>query len=178
MLLAQTTRYFSLPWRVAYLAAGMAIFMIAYSVGAAIPLSEAEAEDVRTSFLADIETIDETGIFLNNIEIALAMFVPAAGVGVGIYSGISTGVVFNAFALVTPALAEVPPISVLVTPFGMLEVLGYGLAISRSAMLVFQLARKQERKNWKQFSAATGIEIGVVIAVLLAGAVIEGQEIS
>ncbi|MGI0025163.1 MAG: hypothetical protein ACREA4_08470, partial [Nitrososphaera sp.] len=111
MLLAQTSRHFSFPWRVAYLGAGMAVFMAAYSAGAAIPLGEEEAEDIRTGFLADIESIDQSGIFLNNIEIALAMFIPGAGAGVGIFSGISTGVVFNAFALVTPELQGVHPMS-------------------------------------------------------------------
>jgi uncharacterized membrane protein SpoIIM required for sporulation len=156
----------------------MAVFMAAYAAGAASPLSEEEAEDVRTGFLADIGSIDQSGIFLNNIEIALAMFVPGAGVGVGIFSGVSTGVVFNAFALVTAELQGVPSLSVLVTPFGMLEVFGYGLAMSRSAMLAIQLAKKSERKNWRQFAVATGIEVGVVIAVLLAGSLIEAQVIA
>lgn len=178
MLLAQTTRHFSFPWRVAYLGAGMAAFMAAYAIGAAIPLGDAEAEEIRTGFLADIESIDQSGIFLNNIEIALAMFVPAAGAGVGIFSGVSTGVVFSAFAIVTPELQGVSPLSILVTPFGMLEVFAYGLAMSRSAMLAIQLAMKSERKNWRQFAIATGIEVAVVIAVLLAGSVIEAQEIA
>lgn len=177
-LLSQTTKHFSLPWRVAYLAAGMGVFMLAYAAGSSIPLEEKEAEDLRTGFLADIESIDQTGIFLNNIEIALAMFIPAAGAGVGIFSGVSTGMVYNAFAMVTPELQGVSPLSVLVTPFGLLEVFAYGLAMSRSAMLAIQLARKNERKNWRQFAVATGIEVAIVIGVLLAGSVIEGQEIS
>ena len=156
----------------------MAAFMLAYAVGAALPLGEQEAEDVRTSFLADIETIDQTGIFLNNIAIALAMFIPGVGAGLGIFSGISTGVVFNAFALVTPELAGVPPLSVLVTAFGLLEVFAYGLAMSRSAMLAIQLAKKSERQHWRQFAAATAIEVAIVFIVLLAGSVIEGEEIA
>jgi hypothetical protein len=163
---------------VLYLAIGMATFMIAYSVGAAIPLEDNEAEVIRSSFLEDIETIDQNGIFMNNIAIALLMFVPGVGVAAGIFSGISTGVVFNAFALVTPQLSGVPPLSILVTPFGLLEVFAYGIAISRSAMLAFQLAKREERKYWRQFIAATGIEIAVVIIALLSGAAIEDQEIA
>ena len=178
MLLSQTTRRFSLPWRLAYLATGMATFMVAYSAGAAIPLGETEAEDIRSGFLEDIETIDQSGIFANNIVIALLMFIPGVGVGAGIFSGVSTGVVFNAFALVTPSLSGIPPLSILVTPFGLLEVFAYGIAISRSAMLAFQLAKREERKYWRQFVAATGIEIAVVVVALLAGATIEGQEIA
>ncbi len=178
MLLSQTTKHFTLPWRVAYLAAGMLVFVLAYAAGSSIPLGEKEAEDVRNGFLADIENIDQNGIFLNNIEIALAMFVPAAGAGVGIFSGGSTGMVYTAFAMVTPALQGVPPLSALATPFGLLEVFAYGLAMSRSAMLAIQLAKKDERKGWKQFAVATGIEIAVVIGVLLAGSAIEATEIS
>ena len=165
-------------WRLVYLAAGMATFLVAYSVGTVLPLDEQEAEEIRSSFLEDIGSIDQTGIFLNNVEIALAMFIPAAGVGVGLFSGISTGVVFNAYALVTPELSSVSPLSIFVSSFGMLEVFAYGIAISRSAMLALQLSRKQERKNWKQFSVASGIEIAVVIIALIAGAVIEDQMIT
>ncbi len=178
MLLTKASRYFTIPYRLGYLGLGVVVFAAAYSTGAAMPLDGTEAEDIRSSFLEDIENIDETGIFLNNIEIALAMFVPGAGVGIGIFSGVSTGTVYNAFALVTPELANTSPLSVLATPFGMLEVFAYGIAISRSGMLVAQLVRKEERKTWKQFSLATAIEVAIVIAVLIIGSVVEFQGFS
>jgi uncharacterized membrane protein SpoIIM required for sporulation len=156
----------------------MILFIGSYSVGAVMPLADEEAEEIRSGFLEDIENIDETGIFLNNIEIALAMFVPGAGVGIGIFSGVSTGTVYNAFALVTPELANTSPLSVLATPFGILEVFAYGIAISRSGMLVAQLVKKEERKTWKQFSLATAIEVAIVIAVLIIGSVVEYQGFS
>lgn len=178
MLLTKASRYFTIPYRIGYLGLGVVLFVASYSVGAAMPLADTEAEEIRSSFLEEIENIDETGIFLNNIQIALAMFIPGAGVGVGTYSGVSTGVVYNAFALVTPELAETSPLSVLATPFGMLEVFAYGIALSRSGMLVAQLAKKSERKSWKQFSLATAIEVAIVVAVLIAGSVVEFQGFS
>jgi len=154
------------------------VFVAAYSAGAAIVLSENDAEDIRASFLEEIDGIDQSGIFLNNVQIALSMFVPGVGAGIGVYSGISTGMVFNAFALISPELAGTSALSVLATPFGILEVLAYGLAISRSGMLVAQLTKKEERKNWRRLSVYTGIEIGLVIAALMAGSVIESQTIA
>ncbi len=150
------------------------MFIAAYSIGAALPMTQQEAEQVTTEFIARIEGIDGAGIFQNNILAALGMFVPGFGVGLGIYSGVSTGMVFNAFALVYPSLAGVSPLSVLATPFGVLEVFAYGLAISRSGILVHHFIR---RKPWRQYIVITLIEIGVVLAALLIGAQIEGQEI-
>jgi hypothetical protein len=177
LLLKSKSKYFSLPLRLGYLGLGTLVFVAAYSAGAALTLTERDAEDIRSAFLEDIENIDQAGIFLNNIEIALVMFVPGVGAGVGVFSGVSTGMVFNAFALISPELASSHPLSVLGTPFGILEVLAYGLGISRSGMLVAQLAKKAERKEWRRFSIYTGIEIGLVIAALVAGSVIESQTI-
>lgn len=179
MLLKAQSKYFSLPVRVGYVGIGALVFVAAYSIGASMSLQEQDAEDIRSSFLEDIENIDQTGIFLNNIEIALSMFVPGVGVGIGVYSGISTGMVFNAFALISSELAATQPLSVLATPFGVLEVLAYGVAISRSGMLVPQLIMRSERtKGWRHFSVYTAIEIGIVIVALVAGSFIESQTIS
>lgn len=178
MLLASQSKYFSLPLRIGYLGIGALVFVCAYSLGAVATLSDQEGQEIRTWFLEDIENIDQTGIFLNNIQVALAMFVPGVGVGIGAYSGFSTGMVFHAFALVSPELAAMSPISVLATPFGILEVLAYGIAISRSGMLVAQLIKKDERRRWRRLALYTGIEIGIVISALVAGSVIESQVIT
>lgn len=173
------SKYFSLPLRIGYLGVGALVFVAAYSAGAASSLTEKDAEDIRSSFLEDVQNIDQVGIFFNNIKIALGMFVPGVGAGLGVYSGVSTGMVFHAFALISPELANTPPLSVLATPFGILEVLAYGLAISRSGMLVAQLIKKDERtREWKRIALYTGIEIGIVLAALVAGSVVESQTIT
>ena len=53
-----------------------------------------------------------------------------------------------------------------------MEVFAYGLAMSRSGMLIHQLAKK---KPWREYAIHTIIEIGIVVVVLFAGAVIEWQ---
>ena len=167
------SRKAGIPLRLVYLAIGTLAFAFAYYVGAVMPLSSSDAESIRSDFLIEVEDIDEVGIFFNNIAVALGMFIPGVGVGLGIYSGVSTGVVYNAFAQVNPELLQSSPLALFATPFGLLEVLAYGLAMSRSGMLVAQLVKN--RKDWKRFTLFTLVEIGIVIAALVAGSLIEAQ---
>jgi hypothetical protein len=157
-----------------FFALGVVVFLAAYSIGAALPMTQEEAELVTEEFTERIEGIGSSDIFQNNVLAALGMFVPGFGVGLGIYSGVSTGMVFNAFAIVYPSLEGVSPLSVLATPFGILEVFAYGVAISRSGILVHHFIKK---KPWRQYIVITLIEIGVVVAALVIGAQIEGQVI-
>jgi hypothetical protein len=161
------------------LAFGASAFLIAYSAGAAITMSKKEAEDLKGQFAKKIVGIDENGIFINNVWIALGMFIPAVGTGLGIYSGFSTGMVFSAMVNASP-LNNIPPLIILLTPFGIMEVFAYGLAMSRSGMIIYQLVKK---KPWREYviptlieiGIVTLIEIGIVIVVLFTAAIIEWQ---
>jgi uncharacterized membrane protein SpoIIM required for sporulation len=156
--------------RLLYLAFGVAAFLVAYSAGAAVPMTEEEAEEVREQFSEQIAGIDQYGIFVNNIRIALGMFIPALGVGLGVFSGFATGSVFSALVGENPLLSQVPPLVIFVTPFGAMELFAYGIAMSRSGMLIYQIVR---RKPWREYAAPTLIELGIVGAVLFAAALIE-----
>lgn len=158
--------------RLLYLAFGIAAFLISYSVGAAVPMSDEEAKEVKKQFAEQIEGIDQNGIFLNNIRIALGMFIPGLGAGLGAFSGFATGSVFAAIANSEPTLSGVPPLIILITPFGIMEVFTYGLAMSRSGMLVYYFVKK---KPWREYVVPTLIELGIATVVLLAAAVIEWQ---
>jgi hypothetical protein len=98
---------------------------------------------------------------------------------VALFSGYGTGAVFSAIAKTSPALTKVPAILVLLTPFGAMEIFAYGLAMSRSGMLVYKLVRDRpwlpaNRKPFFDTSLVpTFIEIGIVVVVLFAAAVIE-----
>ena len=174
-----TNRHFTIPYRILYLGIGVAVFLAAYYIGAAaIKLTVQDAQTVRDEFTKQVQDIDQEGIFLNNVEIGLVMFMPGAGAGLGIYSGISTGIVFNAFAQASPELAALSPLSVFGSAYGIIEALAYGLAISRSGMLVVQLAQKSQRTGWKRYTLYTGIEIAIVITALIAASAIETQAIA
>jgi hypothetical protein len=123
------------------LAIGAIIFIIAFSAGAAINMSKKEAEDLKGQLTKQIIGIDQNGIFINNIKVALGMFIPI-GTAIGISSGFSTGMVFSAMAKTSPVLNNIPPLIILFTPFGIMEIFAYGLAISRSGMLIYQLVKK------------------------------------
>lgn len=165
---------FNIRQRVIYVALGIVAFLIAYSVGAAVHMDKQQTEDLRRHFAEQIRGIDQNGIFINNARIALGMFVPAAGIGLGVISGFYTGMIFTAIAA-TSALNNVPPLVILITPFGIMEVFAYGIAISRSGIFIYQLVKK---KSWREYAVPILIEIGIVILILLAGAVIEWQIIT
>lgn len=165
---------FNIRQRVIYVALGIVAFLIAYSAGAAVHMGKQQTEDLRRHFAEQIRGIDQNGIFVNNARIALGMFVPAAGIGLGLISGFYTGMIFTAIAA-TSALNSVPPLVILITPFGIMEVFAYGIAISRSGIFIYQIVKK---RSWREYAVPILIEIGIVILILLAGAVIEWQIIA
>jgi len=168
--------HFSFPKRIAYLAVSIVVFLAAYYVGASIPMTEDDANELATQFQGQVKDIDMAGIFMNNAKASLGMFVPGFGAGLGVYTAVSTGMVFNAFAISYPQeLGGLSPLAVLATPFGVLEIFAYGLAMSRSGMLVYQLAK---RVPWREYVLPTAIEVGIVIVVLIIGAASEFQIIA
>lgn len=156
--------------RLYYLAVGMLVFLISYSIGAKINIEKEQSSLIKEQFETKIQGIDEVGIFLNNVLIALTMFIPGIGIGIGIFSGFGTGLVFNAMALENTTLQNISPLAILVTPFGIMEIFSYGLAISRSGMLIYDLLKK---KSWKLLLKPTIIEIVIVVSILIVAAFIE-----
>lgn len=163
----------TIQWRIVYLAAAMASFVLAYYIGATIPMSSQDAKSVLQQISTKNRQIDQTAIFVNNIKPALGMFVPGFGVGLGFYSSYSTGLVFNGVAQLIPLLKGTSPLASFATPYAVLEVFAYGIGMSRSGILVYQLIRK--RSTWRQFALQTAIEIGIVALVLYIGSIIEWQ---
>jgi Stage II sporulation protein M len=170
--------HFNIKRRLLYLTLGAVAFIISYSIGAATDMSKNETEYLRQQFDERIKDIDQHGIFFNNLMISLFMFIPAVGIGVGIFSGFSTGLVFSAIAEGSTLLNNISPLVILITPFGILEVFAYGLAISRSGMLIYHIYQLIKKKSLTEYIVPTIIEIGIVIVVLLIGAIIEWQMIT
>lgn len=176
---------YKIGWRVAFVAIGMAAFIAAGAAGASTELTPEEAAQVREEFEEEIGGIDQNGIFVHNALVTLGMFIPGAGAGLGGFSGFTTGVVLVALTEQQSALSGFPPqlilLFLLLTPFGAMEVFVYGLAMSRSGMLVHQLAKKKPktRTALRQFfdddAVPTFIEIGIAAAVLFAASIIEWQ---
>ena len=161
--------------RLYYLAVGIIVFLISYSIGAKVHIEKEQSSLIKEQFESKIEGINELGIFQNNVLIALSMFIPGIGVGIGVFSGFGTGLVFNAMALENTTLQNISPLAILITPFGIMEIFSYGLAISRSGMLIYDLFKKN---SWKVLLKYTIIEIVIVVSILIVAAFIEWNMIN
>jgi Zn-dependent protease/predicted transcriptional regulator len=166
-------------WRFLFFVFGMIVFIIAYSVGATlIPINPSQAEFIKKHFQEQIKGINQYGIFANNFKVALGMFIPGFGIALGTFSAFSTGLVFNVLAATSPALSNISPLVVFLTPFGILEIIAYGIAISRSGILSYQLIKDVNKRNsWRKYVIPTVIEIGIVVVILFIGAIVEWQMI-
>ena len=152
------------------------IFIISFSIGAEIKVPEEDAKTFLKEFQQTVEGINAIGIFAHNASIGLPMFVPGFGVPWGLFAAASTGLAFSALVSTTPMLAKIPPIAILlISPFGVMELAAYSIGMSRSFILIWAIIKKNPIR---QEIRPTLIEIGIVIALLLAGGFIEAEMIS
>ena len=149
----------------------LAVFTIIFQLGSMTTVSQEEADLFMEEFEKLVLDIDAFGIFVHNTTIALPMFIPGFGIFLGLFSSWSTGYAFAAIATSVPEIANISPLTILfLTPFGLMEISAYSLGISRSFILIKAIFTKT---NLFQFIKPTIIEIGIVIALLLAGGYIE-----
>ena len=149
----------------------MAVFAAVFQIGSMSDPSEEEASAFMAEFESLVEDIDAVGIFSHNTILALPMFIPGFGVAWGLFSGWSTGFAFSAIVMMAPELEAIPPLTILfVSPFGLMEIVAYSIAISRSFLLIVLIAKKLELRSSVR---PTIIEIGIVVALLLAGGFLE-----
>ena len=152
------------------------IFATSFSLGAKIQISNDDAKTFLKEFQTAVEGIDAIGIFAHNASIGLPMFIPGFGIAWGLFASASTGLAFGAIASTSPILAKIPPITILIiSPFGVMELAAYSIGMSRSFILIWTIIKKNPIK---QEIRPTIIEIGIVIALLLAGGFIEFAMIS
>ncbi len=149
----------------------LGIFAAAFQIGSMTSVSEEEADAFMKEFEELVLDIDAFGIFVHNTTIALPMFIPGFGVAWGLFSAWSTGFAFAAIASTVPEIGEIPPLSILfLSPFGLMEIVAYSIGISRSFILIRAVSKKI---NLIPFIKPTVIEIGIVVALLLAGGYLE-----
>ncbi len=149
----------------------LAIFTGIFQLGSMSTVSEEESLLFMEEFEKLVLDIDAFGIFVHNTTIALPMFIPGFGIFWGLFSSWSTGYAFAAIVISMPEIANISPLSVLfLSPFGLMEIFSYSLAISRSFILIKAIITKT---NLSQFIKPTIIEMGVVILLLLVGGYVE-----
>lgn len=149
----------------------MGLFSAVYQLGSMSEVSDEEANTFMGEFEELVKDIDAVGIFTHNTTISLPMFIPGFGVAWGLFSAWSTGFAFSAIVTITPQLAEIPPLAILyLSPFGIMELVAYSMATSRSFILIRAISKKTDLIP---FIKPTGIEIGIVVGLLLAGGFLE-----
>ena len=155
---------------VAFLAV-LAAFTATFQAGSMSDVTQAEADLFVSEFEKLVEGIDAFGIFMHNTLIALPMFIPGFGLVWGFVSAWTTGFAFAALSVTMPELGGILPVSLLfLTPFGLMEVAAYSLAMSRSLLIVITIV---QRAGMAGHVRPTLVEVGVVVALLLAGGYVE-----
>src|SRR6478736_3929584 len=108
----------------------MLFFLGLFQFGYIIKIDNSISKELSKNFINQIHGINGLGIFFNNFKIALVMFIPILGIVIGSFSAFSTGLIFN--SIINLSHVHYPsPLLVFLTPFGFLELMSYGLAISR-----------------------------------------------
>ena len=147
------------------------LFSASYFIGSQSEVSHEDALTFQEEFNNLIEDIDGIGIFLHNSVVALPMFIPGFGIAWGFFSAWQTGQAFAALALLNPIISDIHPLAILyASPFGIMELVGYSIAMSRSLLLIHKIIKKIPIKNDYKI---IGIEVGIVLGLLIAGGFLE-----
>jgi len=149
----------------------LGIFSASFAIGAEIQVSEEEGKIVLEELESLIGEIDAVGIFTHNTSLALPMFIPGFGIAWGAFAAFSTGMAFSVIQDANPILENIPSLTILfMSPFGLMEVAAYSIAMSRSYMIVHKMIRRMSiRPDFR----VIGLEITIVIGLLLAGGFVE-----
>jgi uncharacterized membrane protein SpoIIM required for sporulation len=164
--------------RALYTTLGIIAFLTLYWTGTQIKLDYDSSIKLKEEFMKKIQGLNYIGIFANNLIISIMMFIPGIGILFGLFSGYSTGTVFSAIAQTSQTQTtadQISPLVILLTPFGIMEIFSYGLAISRSSLLLVSLIKKDHISKQLKY---TLIEIMIVIVILFLAALIEWHFIS
>ena len=149
----------------------LGIFSASFAIGAEVQVSEEESKIILEQLETLIGEIDAIGIFSHNTTLALPMFIPGFGIAWGAFAAFSTGMAFSVIKDASPMLANVPSLTILfMSPFGLMEVAAYSIAMSRSYMIVHKMIKRMPvRPDFR----VIGIEIAILIGLLLAGGFVE-----
>ena len=149
----------------------LGIFSASFAIGAEVQVSEEESSIILEELESLIGEIDAVGIFVHNTSLALPMFIPGFGIAWGAFAAFSTGMAFSVIQDANPMLENIPSLTVLfMSPFGLMEVAAYSIAMSRSYMIVHKMIKRMPiRPDFR----VIGLEIGILIGLLLTGGFVE-----
>ena len=149
----------------------LGIFSASFAIGAEVQVSEEESAIILDELESLIVEIDAVGIFVHNTLLALPMFIPGFGIAWGAFAAFSTGMAFSVLQDANPMLANIPSLTILfMSPFGLMEIAAYSIAMSRSYMIVHKMIK---RMSIRPDLRVIGLEVAIMVGLLLAGGFIE-----
>ncbi len=165
----------------------LVLAVIATMAGTLVQLSPQDAQAIYNQ-LNQTSTSPTllTDIFVNNFPLCLLMFIPLAGIGIGLFILFSTGMAFRAVFDVQAAsgfdssasISGIDPatavlVLVLAGAVFVIEYVSYSIAMTESVWLF----RRLLQRRWKELRVLA-ILIGVVAVLLAIGAVVEWAALS
>jgi len=149
----------------------LGIFSASFAIGAEVQVSEEESAILLEDLDELIAEIDAVGIFVHNVSLSLPMFIPGFGIAWGAFAAFSTGMAFSVIKDASPMRANVPSLTVLfMSPFGLMEVAAYSIAMSRSYMIVHKMIKRMPiRPDYR----VIGLEVAILVGLLLTGGFVE-----
>lgn len=162
-----------------------ALILVALAAGFAVPVSPEFAQEIYNQLNQTVTEGNATGtlapaIFLNNFLLCLAMFIPLAGIGIGLFIMFSTGLAFRAVLEVQLAMgvSAASPVSfdfstailalALIGITFVAEFVSYTIGMTESVWLF----RRLTQRRWRELKITAKL-IGVVALLLIIGAIVE-----
>ena len=154
------------------------VFLAVFVLGSEVDIPEDEARMLIGEFEGQFVGIQWYDIFIHNLTIALGMFIPFGGFVWGSTSALMTGIAFAAYSITSPDVINFSPLLLFITPFGMMELAAYSIAMGTSLQLSIsftKVIRKKARIVDKGAKLAKILltRISVVVLLLVVGGFIE-----
>ena len=154
------------------------VFLAVFVLGSEVNIPEDEALMLIGEFEGQFVGIQWYDIFIHNLTIALGMFIPFGGFVWGSTSALMTGIAFAAYSITSPDVINFSPLLLFITPFGMMELAAYSIAMGTSLQLSIsftKVIRKKARIVDKGAKLAKILltRISVVVLLLVVGGFIE-----
>jgi len=144
------------------------LFMVLW-VGSILPMSDEEAESLMEEaekFLKDLTIID---IFLNNFGASLLSYIPFIGMFLMGAIIFHTGRFIGALSAQLGIDSMILILSTIIMIYGLVEFLGYGVAVSEGVILSYSIMKKRLRTEVRWLL----ISIGITALLLAFAAVVE-----
>lgn len=164
--------------------------ILATVAGTLVPISQQDAQVISDQLNQTVTQGTSGGtlipdIFINNFSLCLLMFIPLAGLGIGLFILFSTGMAFRAVFEIQAAnglsgasTSNINPSTailglVLIGAVFLLEYVSYTIAMTESVWLF----RRIMQKRWSELKITAAV-IGTVALLLIIGAIVETYTLS